>query len=76
MSITQWLNSSFVPPSFGKTEVSAERSALELEAERLGYIKPHRALRPSGLPSGADPDVTVEGEGETKKERRIGWRNR
>eukprot|EP00913_Durusdinium_trenchii_P004269 g3957.t1 len=26
--------------------VSAERSALELEAERLGYIKPHRALRP------------------------------
>ncbi|CAK9053742.1 [Pyruvate dehydrogenase (acetyl-transferring)] kinase isozyme 4 [Durusdinium trenchii] len=41
--------------------VSAERSALELEAERLGYIKPHRALRPSGLPSGADPDVTVEG---------------
>ena len=27
-------------------EVSAERAALEVEAERLGYIKSHLALKP------------------------------
>jgi hypothetical protein len=27
-------------------QVTAERKTLELEAERLGYIKCHRALKP------------------------------
>lgn len=37
-----------MPSSAAKrVEVSSDRESLELEAERLGYLKPHRALAPS-----------------------------